>query len=445
MHTNKIELRFLGGVEGDIGGNIIFFGKNGRGYFFDFGLELTRSETLEKLNYPQEQIYNKELAQHLDPLVHNLSKKKVFLSHGHSDHWKGLNIIPVNIRREFIVYAPVYTKYLLDGRLKGFSDIKSIKINYRDPFSTSFNDNKLRVTAFPVDHSILGSCCYIIKDQESSNTFLYTGDFRTHGLLTGVLNRNFWDVIDSKKVKAVICEGTQFAQVCEYTNENDVALKVAEIIRSYRDRVILVVTSTNDLYRLKTIIQCAVKSQRSVYIYDDKIEGILKKIESFTKTKDSFVELLEKVGITSALTNVKILPSSGERRIEIFREMRQSPGKYVIVFTNVKSLFKILSEFGDALKGGCCIFSLSEFFEEELGIETEKIISLISENGLLVSRVHSSGHAFPEAIAEVLKKLSPETVFIVHSKDPKNFKKFLEGNDVKSQIYCPRKEEVFKF
>lgn len=443
--TGKLQLRFLGGVN-EIGGNIVLFSKGERGYFFDFGLELNKFRIAKRLGYSKRLIYNAQFSSLLDPIRRSLKVMNVFISHGHIDHWTGLTVLPNEIKRNFTIYLPLYTHYMLVGHLRDFATPQpfSMKIDYKDPSKGVFNDGQIEITPFPVDHSIPGSCCFTLKDESTQKLFLYTGDFRTHGILSEVLQRPFWNYLKGTKIEALISEGTQFGHICEPYHEAEIASKIEKLIASYKGKIVFAVTSPNDLFRLKVLVGCGNSAGRTVLVSDDGFKTKLKTLESFMKSKDTFVKLLEEVTFKE-LFETSLIPSSGNARIELLRKIKLKPGQYLVISPSIKSLFKVLSELTEISRGGCCILSLSEFFEEELGVKTVEVISELSKTGLTVFRAHSSGHVFPDEIARILKILKPKKVFLLHTEDPVNFRSFLMGKGVKSQIICPRKGQVFQF
>jgi len=442
--SSGVAVRFFGGVEGDIGGNIVFFTKKKTGYFFDFGLELTKSRIKDRLGYTDEQIYQFELAPFLTPLRKELNEIRVFISHGHIDHWKALTILPKELKRELVLYLPSYTYYSLRSPLKEYTSLIHMRVDCSNPKATAYSDDNIEVVAFPVDHSIPGACCFILEVKDTNDTFLYTGDFRTHGSLSQVINQQFWDYLQGTPIKAVICEGTEFGKPSERYCEAEVGNKVKEIVEANRDNIVFVVVSTiNDLFRLHTLSRCGTEKLREPFITDNFQQSISTLKAFMGEKNEAIVSLLESINLRD-LPNIPCIPSNGAQRINLLRQIKSNPSGYLII-TTLRPLFKLLGDLGEASRGGCCILSLSEFFEEAAGVRMTEVTSTLSEAGLIPFRAHSAGHAYSDEVAKMLRSLKSEKIFVMHSNYPEDFAKFLKARGIGADIICPKRNQVYEF
>jgi len=258
------------------------------------------------------------------------------------------------------------------------------------------------------------------------------------------MKKPFWNYLKDTKIEALICEGTQYGHISEPHQEIGIAGQIEGLINSHKNQIVFAAISGNDLFRLKVLQDCGRKTGRTPVVSDGNFIKKIRKLKTFMKSKDQIADLLQEVSFRE-LCDTNCIPSSGTRRIERLREIESKPGQFLVISPSVKDLFDILFELPETSRGGCCILSLAEYFEEELGVKTEEVVSELSRIGLDIFRAHSPGHAFPCEIAHIVKTLKPKKVFLLHTDDPVNFKNFLIGQDVKSQIICPREEEVFEF
>ena len=74
------------------------------------------------------------------------------------------------------------------------------------------------------------------------------------------------------------------------------------------------------------------------------------------------------------------------------------------------------------------ILSRSEPFNEESAIELDRTLAWLSLFGVEVYyRVHSSGHAAPDDLADIIERIDPERIVPVHSEHPELLREYLRG------------------
>jgi ribonuclease J len=75
--------------------------------------------------------------------------------------------------------------------------------------------------------------------------------------------------------------------------------------------------------------------------------------------------------------------------------------------------------------GSSFILSSSEPFNEEMEIEYDKFVNWLDHFGLPMYHIHCSGHIMPTEIKQVIKEVSPKTLFPIHTEHPELFGKFV--------------------
>lgn len=88
----------------------------------------------------------------------------LFITHGHDDHIKGVNIFP-----KHLIYASEGTNDCINNK---FDLHDSLQPNHIiEPYKT-FKINDLEITAIPTSHDAIGSYGFVIKDDESTLVYI---------------------------------------------------------------------------------------------------------------------------------------------------------------------------------------------------------------------------------------------------------------------------------
>jgi ribonuclease J len=77
--------------------------------------------------------------------------------------------------------------------------------------------------------------------------------------------------------------------------------------------------------------------------------------------------------------------------------------------------------------GSCFILSISEPFNEEQEFEFERVVNWLDHFGLPMYHVHCSGHIMPDQLKSAIARISPKTVYPIHTDHPELYAKFISG------------------
>lgn len=453
LPNSEIALSFYGGVEGEIGGNSILLRvKNGDthyDYIFDLGVNRTDWRKHLAAGGKLKTIEQYERWGFIPPLE-DLIPRACFVSHAHPDHWQALPaLLSSKYRQPRAIWASGTTSTIINLGRKGPSRIPmTSKRFYPEPFGKDYYHDytaeakgvDVSVAAFPVDHSIPGACSYLIKINKT--VIIYTGDFRDHGILSEDLKQQFWDYSERElKRKArdliLICEGTNYGTAYYPISERDVYDEVQETIRRYRNEAILAVVSSTDYWRIYTI--CKAVSDLKQEFPRRIIFGVAldKKVEAVRQAiRKDYSEVISEQNLDRYARIPKLRINES-----LYPRIRYQPQKYFIV-SSWREGFRIADRLGPrAISGGCCILSLSEKLEEEVGISTRDYARRMSRLGISIEEFHASGHIYPSKLVQIIKSLHPNRIFPIHTSGPDGLKRYIKRHVPDVDVTLPRKGE----
>jgi hypothetical protein len=437
-----IEARFYGGVEGTIGGNTVVItakkAKRTFSYFFDCGINLQKYSRFRLLGGKLETLEQLQRWGFFPEFEGIGEVRACFISHGHNDHWLALPAFYKSTIAPQTLWTTKTTKYVMKGLNVPIRDkpLDTLPFEHNSFYfdNEALKDNiRINIAPFPVDHSIPGACAYLLETR--NGVLVYTGDFRDHGLLSLNIAQQFWDYVKSRsqgKKLELICEGTNYGTPLRFTTESTVRNRFREILKNYENELLSVILTEKDLWR-NIILQQAVEDLK----IKDHIERQLVYCESTGKLMrglcESFRADYRSVFAEPILENFNRLLRINQDQIfttELLTKIVQNPSKYILVATRREG-FNACDLIANKMKyraiGGCCVLSLSETFEEEIGVSTRDYAKSIAELGFSVEELHSSGHIFPHRLLNVLRQLNPNRVFIVHTSVPEGLKNYIKA------------------
>jgi len=279
------------------------------------------------------------------------------------------------------------------------------------------------------DHSIPGSCGYLITDPTSSCTTVYTGDLRFHG------NRkeSSWKFVEEAaklKPDALIIEGTNIVDA-KVTTEEDVRLKSEELI-SKSNRLAMVSFSMTDIDRLNTFWEVAKKTERKLVI-PIKLAFLIHKLSSKLKTvdlKDPNIYIFRRHKTTTYEWEKQVL--NNYSNVKGCEEIEKEQDKVIMVasFHDMNEMCEIKPKTGRFF-----IESQSEPFTEEMELDHERLLNWLECYGMPLFNIHSSGHAFPHQLKEAIRKISPKKVFLIHTERPRLYAEYIK--DIETEPITP--------
>ncbi|MDI9614316.1 MBL fold metallo-hydrolase RNA specificity domain-containing protein [Methanothermobacter sp.] len=481
-----VDFKFYGGVD-EIGGNRIEVSCNGDGIFLDFGMRFN----IEKLYFDEflqprsfnglgdlmelgalpriRGVYREDQMRYLgmkfeeEPAVSG-----VLLSHPHLDHAGCLKYIRHDIpfymteesflvlkaieetsngNHDLIQYNPrfhfVEKKRKLGNTSHKRDDDTRLNrpINLLKPYKTQYT-SEFSITPAPVDHSVPGSCAYLIESEEA---IVYTGDIRFKGRRDHE-SRKFVKKARKFSPNILITEGTRIDQD-NSTFEEDIERRTAAIAAHHRGLVI-VNYPIRDLDRFLTFYLAARNSDRTLAV-SLKQAYIIKLFEDmgYLSLRDLAVYLPRRgwgligedayVCFDGEWIPAAELPEEyivqdyrgWERQfleadnIITYRDLQEEPGEYLFQcdYFDFKEFIDIKPE------GAAYIKSKTEPFNEEMEIDAERESNWLRHFGIAqYRRFHSSGHAGRSDLVEMILDVEPEAIYPIHTRNREEFMMFKE-------------------
>lgn len=348
----------------------------------------------------------------------------VFISHVHLDHYG----LITQLNRNIPIYMGETSRYILEIKMRQTRNIKYN--NYKDlqVNNTFRNKSKIviddvKIVPYHVDHSIPGAYSFKIETREG--VIVYTGDYRMHGQEES-LTKDFIEDLEGEDIELFITEGTRVHDV-EYSTEREVKEKLKWIIERTGANIIIEF-SPLDIDRFLSILSAAYETGKDIYM-DEKY---------FINISNYYIndpKLKEKLDRYSFREICKGLVDTERRRDRRHRELIEEISTYVdyvdpkdfrdgdIILGMDRGLD--LCQKGVLRQDKIAIFSNSEPFNEEGEIDFNKTINWLTKFNIPSYRIHASGHISPLELKEVVDRLKPRDVIIIHSEYPELVKNML--------------------
>jgi ribonuclease J len=418
----------LGGV-GEIGGNKFLIRDGDTRILLDFGVSYAdrRRFYSEPLLSPRDE---KELFEFgMLPKLQGLYKfeesepsiQGVFLSHSHGDHSACISFL----NRKIPVYCGETTatiiRALYETRTKSLeADISGLR------FETFRTGSKIRlgsieVEPIHVDHSVPAAYGFIVHTSEG--TLVYTGDLRVHGPKSRMTD-DFIECARQAKADALLAEGTNLIGAT-LTTEAEVQSKISSIIRA-SSKLVLADFSNVDVDRFRTFYNVAKQNGRTLAISLRQAHLLSKlvaegRIDIPDVAHDENVVVYQRSKKRYYEWEKSVLSFQNVVEASDIKNM-QSKTVLVSSASSFKELIDIRPE-----PGSCFILSISEPFNEEQEFEFERVVNWLDHFGLPMYHVHCSGHIMPDQLKSAIARISPKTVYPIHTDHPELYAKFISG------------------
>ena len=431
----------LGGV-GEIGGNKFLIRDGDTRILLDFGVSYAdrRRFYSEPLLSPRDE---KELFEFgMLPKLQGLYKfeesepsiQGVFLSHSHGDHSACISFL----NRKIPVYCGETTatiiRALYETRTKSLeADISGLR------FETFRTGSKIRlgsieVEPIHVDHSVPAAYGFIVHTSEG--TLVYTGDLRVHGPKSRMTD-DFIERARQARADALLAEGTNLIGAT-LTTEAEVQSKISSIIQA-SSKLVLADFSNVDVDRFRTFYNVAKENGRTLAISLRQAHLLSKlvaegRIDIPDVAHDENVVVYQRSKKRYYEWEKSVLSFQNVVEASDIKNM-QSKTVLVSSASSFKELIDIRPE-----PGSCFILSISEPFNEEQEFEFERVVNWLDHFGLPMYHVHCSGHIMPDQLKSAIARISPKTVYPIHTDHPELYAKFISGV---ASVTVPQKNVIY--
>ena len=348
----------------------------------------------------------------------------VFLSHHHSDHIGHLSFLDEDIP----LYMGHGTKAIIDAysslfpSLVDIGDHNSINV-FKSGDTIRLKD--LTIRPIHVEHSTPGAYGYIIETP--SGVIAFTGDFRRHGPLRR-LTDEFISAAASSSPRALLCEGTRMTPDPEnHYTEDQVYKKVKGIIARSKGLVLCEFSMCN-IDRFNSLYQATLDAHRT-FVIDTKYAFLLDRLRSSSTLKlpdprrDKTLKVYYKLSKSREFS-----PSDYRAQDKVFmdnmitfNEIRSRPRDYVM-FTGFNKLMELV--YIRPQKADYIYSSSESFLEGEENADQRRVLdNWLTHFGITLHKAHCSGHAGKTDLEYAVRKIAPEILIPIHTRNPEEFKK----------------------
>jgi ribonuclease J len=391
MTDEELVFAPLGGV-GEIGMNLSLYGigrsRNRTWIAVDFGVSFS-GEDLPGIDVILPDIrFLVEERQNLAGIV---------LTHAHEDHFGALLDLWPQLRVP--VYAGPFTAALLEAKRRGEPGAPEIGVIVVRPASR-FEVGPFDLELLPVTHSIPESNALAIRTR--FGTVLHTGDWKIDPtpVIESPMDETRFSALGRVGVLAMVGDSTNAIRDGRSPSERDVALTLADLVRSAPGRV-AVTTFASNVGRIRSAAQAAFASGREIVVVGRAMERIVQ-VARETGYLDG-IEAFRDADAYAALPPKRVLAlctgSQGERRAALARIADESHPAVSLA------------------KGDRVIFSCRTIPGNERAVN--RIVNGLVQQGVEVitdrdALVHASGHPRREELEEMYRWVRPQIAVPVH-------------------------------
>lgn len=457
-------LTFYGGVN-EIGGNKILLEDGDTRIFLDFGMGFgSRGRFFEEFLTPRtangigdflamdllpdiKGVYRSDLLTHYGRPSEEPDIDAVILSHAHADHANYVSFLHEDIplycgqtAKLILEAVEEQSKRNIECEVLNFKKRPLFRSDYGKPpvertVRTFRTGDRLRIGGLEiepihVDHSVPGAYGFVIHTSEGA--LIYTGDLRLHGS-NPQMTYDFIEKARQSKPVAMITEGTRIDVAEDNSSEQTVYDTARKIVGDCRG---LTIADFNfkDVDRFRTFNRIARESGRKMVI-SFKHACFLERYASDKKldvpgaTDENIMIFKPKLATGTYdggdYSNYKFIKNRLDYpNIITADEIREKQSEYMIVlnfwyFNNLVDLKP---------KNSVYVHSLSEPFNEEMGISFERMKNWIDYFSLEFHQAHCSGHAPRSELIKIIREINPKKLYPVHTEHPEMFRDFLPEN-----------------
>ena len=441
IEIGRLRIKFYGGVR-EIGGNIVCIEYNNSRIILDIGLSFSRYRSFYEWPIRRhkgiDEMTKLGVAPNIEELFtswkdpHTWTDNEtdilgVIVSHAHMDHIGLLS----QINRRIPVYLGETARLIEDIRMEmrrknPYEDYNGIKF---EKFRTGdiIKLDPFIIRPIHVDHSIPGSYSFLIETPEGN--IIYTGDYRLHGEIYDEksLTEDMIAEGERREIELLITEGTRFHD-SSLNRELDVYKSLKKIFNEYRGSI-LINFSLVDIDRFKSFKEALIETGKSAVLSDRHF------LYMWTLSKKD-LKIRKKMGELNR--NIFLIMKTAEKisgwRKEYYGKWMDDGYRIINDINILNEREMILSDFIDYLSilgntyfntSPIAIFSNSEPFNEEGRISQDKIFNWLSALNIPSYRIHCSGHIHPLDLKNVVERINPRRLYVIHSENPDALSNFL--------------------
>ena len=420
----------LGGVR-EIGGNKVLIEDGPDRILFDFGRSFSPRMEEFYVDYLQprsaspvkdllefdllprvEGLYSRDALADADLAYRAPEVHGIFVSHAHADHASYLKLVDPEIP----VHVGAGTRKLLEA-----IETSTPSVDYGDHDWHVFEDRtpvrigRLEVIPYPVDHSIPFAYGFIVRTSEG--TVVYTGDFRQHGPRAPD-TLAFLEAATIESPAALLIEGTRAGPDDRPNLSESGVRRGVDRVLEETDSLALACTYPRDIDRLRTLHEAALAADRELVV-SARTAYLLAQISPLFPTGS--VPVPGKTDGLSVYARKKKRYFTWEKAhladALSADDVRAHGRRYLLALDLLH--FPELIELRPP-RGSPFVHSMSEPFSED-DVNDRVLHNWLDHFGLTFHQMHASGHASGPELLEIVRTMSPKTVYPIHTEHPEAF------------------------
>lgn len=273
----------------------------------------------------------------------------------------------------------------------------------------------INVTPFPVDHSVADA--YMLRFEAGGKCIVHTGDFRNHGRRGKDLLRMIKEEVAAVPVNVLITEGTMMSRPSEKIMTEKKMQAIAEKIFEKNKYAFLICSSTN-MESLASFYWAMVnagnkRKEKPPFIVNSYVE---KQLELFTDTVGQEFHDFQFHRSYRIQNRLNYQLSNGKTQ----KQHMIDEGFLMLVGTGeyYRNFMEEFREYHPVL-----IYSLWDgYLREDKDYARQDMIDLVNAWSENVVHLHTSGHASPDTVADVITAVNPSDAIVpVHTENPDGF------------------------
>jgi len=355
----------------------------------------------------------------------------VFYTHYHGDHLGLFHLVPADINQYIGRTAKrvALCKHQRLSYIKGREEISAKEIAKIEQMFTfepkqEIEIGDIRVIPYFVSHSACDSYMFLIEAE--GKRILHTGDFRGHGYLSkGLLPTIKKLILPQGKIDFLITEGTMLSRLDERVrHEKELKKEIVELMKHYKN--VFVMCSSTDMERLATFHAANKEVGGRPFVCDDFQKSVL---EIFSDTAGKESSLFRFKAYDFSKTNTKLINWMQDKGFCMLVRATEKFDDYLALITpQIDSNKTVL------------VYSMWKEYINPVSKHANKHYMDFVAKFPVIKKIHTSGHASADCLAEVCNLVNPTTCIVpIHSEHSADFQKLPLKAELKSKVITTSK------
>ena len=352
----------------------------------------------------------------------------IFYTHYHGDHIGLFHLVPEGIPQYIGGVAKLVTirKHFQLAYLPAFREEQELAISKLAAMHYFIGGQRITVgdisvTPYFVSHSACDAFMFLIEGE--GKRVLHTGDFRGHGYLSkGTIPTIKKLILPHGAIDFLITEGTLLSRAGERVKtEYELQKQIAEVMKQYK--YVFAMCSSTDIERLATFNAANKRMPGRLLVCDGFQKDVL---QIFADTKGAYTALFRFGKIFSYSPSATLNKMMCDRGFCMF--VRASISNKFVAYLNY-----LLPQLDP--KQTLLIYSMWGEYINPKGEHAKPLYLNFIKHFPAVEKIHTSGHASPEYLAEICNQINPTLGIIpIHSEQSDNYRQLNISDMLKDRI-----------